>query len=349
MNSSSINFLKNSNQTKLNDLYHSKLYWQEKNGNFLFIDILYISLLCPVSTVGVVLNLIALKIFSLKCFSTKNVYKYFKVYTINSMIICILFALNFLVKSPNILEFTNTYVSRLIALRMYFPVFAILYFYSSIMDIFISLERISHFTIKLKNIRNYNPYKVCFFLFLVSVAMNSTYIFVYVPGSVNIKLDDNSNYTVHKTVLSAYGKSPIGQLNIIVVYLIRDVFILLTVIVLNILSIVLLRRYLRERRELLNINEENILLMNSINTKLTIMVIVMLTISSLEHLIFFISYFYYFLCKYDLKISNIYNFISIIGIITKQISNFFIFCSFNRVFRAKLKHVLYVFFLNFNA
>ena len=326
----SANYFRNDNQTKL--------YWLEKYGNSWIIDVLYIALLCPLSVVGVFLNILSFKIFSSKGSSKKNLNKYFKVYTISSIVICTFFSFNFLVRATTILEFANSYAARFISTRILFPIFAILYFYLSLLDIVISLERISHFLIILKNLRSYNPYKVCFLLFLVSLAINLTYTFVYYPGSVDVKLANNTNYTIYYNALTSYGKSKIGQLNIIAVYFTRDVVILLVVIVLNILSIVLLRRYLRERRELLNINEENILLMNSINTRLTVMVIIMLTISSLEHLLFFISYVYYFVYKYDM-ISNICNFISITGIVIKQISNFFMFYSFNKLFRVKLKRI----------
>ena len=320
----------------------TKLYWFEKYGSLWIIDVLYIALLCPLSVVAVFLNILSFKIFSSKGFSKKNLNKYFKVYTINSMVISALFSFNFLVRTPTILEFTNSYTARFIAIKIMFPLFAIIYFYLSILDIVISLERISHFLIILKKLRTCNPYKICFLLFLVSLAMNLTYTFVYYPGSVNVKLANNTNYTIYYNALTSYGKSKIGQLNIIAVYLTRDVFILFVVIVLNILSIVLLRRHLRKKSELLNSNEENISLMKSINTRLTVMVIVMLTISFLEHLIFFITYAYFSIYKNGM-ISSICNFVSVMGIVIKQISNFVLFYSFNKVFRVKLNRILGIF------
>ena len=215
------NYFRNDNQTKL--------YWLEKYGNYWFIDVLYIALLCPLSVVALFLNILCFKIFNSKSFSAKNLYKYFKVYSIASVVICTIFSLNFLIRATTILEFTNSYVVRFIGMRIVFPVFAIIYFYLSILDIVISLERISHFLIILKSLRSYNPYKVCFLLFLVSLAVNLTYTFVYYPGSVDVKLANNTNYTIYYNALTSYGKSKIGQLNIIAVYLTRDVFILFVV------------------------------------------------------------------------------------------------------------------------
>ena len=95
----------------------------------------------------------------------------------------------------------------------------------------------------------------------------------------------------------------------------------------------------------MNINHQNISLMNLINARLTVMVIVMLTISSFEHMLFSVNYFY-FLAKRDIFISNLCNVISIIGISVKQVSNFIILYLFNRVFRAKFKNIIRKFFEN---
>ena len=345
MDSSTTKYFNNNIQTKLNDNYHLKLYWHEHYGNYFYIDILYITVLCPVSVIGVFLNLITLKIFKSRCFSTKNVYKYFKVYTINSLIICFLFSINFLFRSPTILEYTNTYAVRLLGIKIMFPIFATIYFYLSILDIVISLERVSHFLIKLKKLHAFNPYKVCTWLFLINILINLIYILVYEPGHSNVNLNLQTNYSIYYNTLSTYGKTKIGQLNIAAIYILRDVVILFIVIILNVLSIILLNKYLKRRRIFLNVNAENISLMNSINTRLTVMVIVMLTISSLEHLLFSVNYFY-FLIKRDIFISNLCNMISIIGISVKQVSNFIILYLFNRVFRAKFKNIVRNFFQN---
>ena len=342
MNSTLMNFSSNQNETILDKQnYHSKLYWHEKYGNYFILDMLYISLFTPLAIIGFVLSVISLHIFSSKIFAKKCIYSYFRAYLVSSTIISFLFSVNFLHRSPSAFELSNTYTARYIGLTFSFPVFATFYYFNSILDVYISLERVTHFLPKLRIIRKLNPVFVCIFLFIFSLICNITYSQTYAPGEAIVYLDENTTYKIYFDKLTDFGHTAIGAINILAVYISRDVLTLILVIILNILSVTLMRRYLKARRMMFQVNEENITMMNAINTKLTNMVIAMSLMSSIEHSIFIITYLYWFISQ-DVKMSVIFNFISLTSIALKQIANFFIFLIFNRVFRYELKKLFHI-------
>ena len=139
--------------------------------------------------------------------------------------------------------------------------------------------------------------------------------FTYKPESFYVQL---LNYTIYYYDLTQFGRSKFGQINILFVYITRDVVILLIVIGLNIFIVILLNNYSKNKKEM-DIQSEKLMLINKKNKKITIMVIAMIISSSLEHLIFIITYFYYIISQ-DQYASAICNFVSLIAIILKQIS-----------------------------
>lgn len=330
-------------KTTLHNIYYSKKHWQEKFGNYLFIEYLFIFLLAPCSSIGFFFNLLSLKVFNSRCFLTKNIYKYIRIYLIIGTIICFIFSFNFLIKTPSILNFANTYTARFLGIKILFPIFAVLYFNLSILDIYISLERLSHLDTKFGVFKRFNPQKVCMLLLILSTIINFVYIFfTYKPGSFYVQL---LNYTIYFNDLTQFGRSKFGQINILFVYITRDVVILLIVMGLNIFIVRLLNNYSKNKKEM-NIKSEKLMLINKKNKKITIMVIAMIISSSLEHSIFIITYVYYIISQ-DQYASTICNFVSLIGIILKQISNFFIFYFYNYMFRMRAKRFLDYFRVQF--
>ena len=319
------------NSTKNNETigtyYFSKLFLQEMLGNYLIVDYLYLYLLAPLGFSALILNLFCLKIFYRNEFKKKQIYIYLRSYLVSGSIVCFLLATNFLIRTPNILEFTNSKVARTFGLFFGFPIVVTFYLYSSLLDIYISLERVAQFLTNLSIIKRYKPIFVNILLFILSVITNSVYYFTYVPGEYEAQLDPKNKYKIYFTDLSAFGRTQYGQINVFAVYILRDVLTLVVCIGLSIFSLVLVKRYVKNKKK--TSHSKNI---KKVNTRVTYMVIFMLTISIFEHTIFIFTYIFSFLSN-NKYISNIFNIITLASICVKQLSNVFIFLGFNKLFR----------------
>jgi len=303
------NYLNSTNNQTNTNIYFSKLFWQELFGNYLIVDYLYLYVLAPLGFSALVLNLFCLKIFYRQEFKHNQIYSYLRSNLVSGSVVCFLFATNFLFRTPNILEFTNSKASRTFGLFFGFPVVVTFYLYSSLLDIYISFERVAQFLTSFTIIKRYKPVFVNVLLFILSVITNSVYYFTYVPGEYEVQLDaKNTKYKIYFTDLSAFGRTQYGQINVFVVYIFRDVFTLFLCIGLNVLSLVLVGRYVENRKKM-----TSSLTVKNINTRATYMVIFMLTMSIFEHTIFIFTYFYSYLYN-NKHMSNILNMITLVSI-----------------------------------
>ena len=323
------NFLNSTNNNQTTTImYFSKLFWQELFGNYLILDYLYLYLLAPLGFSALILNLFCLRVFFRNEFKKKQIYSYLRAYLVSGSVVCLMLATNFLIRTPNILEFTNSKAARTFGLFFGFPVVVTFYFYSSLLDIYISLERVAQFLTNLTIIKRYKPVFVNVLLFILSVITNSVYYFTYVPGEYEAPLDaKNTKYKIYFTDLSAFGRTQYGQINVFAVYILRDVLTLFVCISLSIFSLVLVKRYVEHKKKTTQSKK-----VKKINTRVTYMVILMLTISIFEHTIFIFTYIYSFLSN-NKYMSNIFNIITLASICVKQLSNAFIFFGFNKLFR----------------
>ena len=132
---------------------------------------------------------------------------------------------------------------------MNFPLFATFYFYASFLEIIISLVRCLNFTQKLQFIKETAPLRIAILLFLASVLINFPYFFAYVPNKISLPLADQQNITINFIDLSNFGKSQIGNVYILMIYVIRDIFTFFTGLLLNVLSIVLTRQHFKQKKK----------------------------------------------------------------------------------------------------
>jgi hypothetical protein len=98
------------------------------------------------------------------------------------------------------------------------------YFYGTILDIVIALDRIANFNGLVKrSLQKLSPYKMCIVLFVFCFLVDLAYFFVFVTGSVTFDVIDANGKTIRGYVLwyadiSAFAKSKVGT---IVLYITR--------------------------------------------------------------------------------------------------------------------------------
>ena len=367
---------KDSKSINTTQFYFTKEQLFEIIGYSQIIEDLNVYLLTILNGLGVILNLVSFFIFKSNRFKSTPIFDYFKVYTLNSAILCLFMTFNFLSSTYDHFDVSYKYEMKIYSCYVYSAIFTTTYFYSAVLDVYISLERLFNFKPSLTRIKNLSFKMVCSFLFIVCLAINFPYFFVYDPIQLDASLDGKYVSKVYLFGFSEFGKSDIGKIITLIIYFIRDVVTLIMEVILNTISIFLLKKHLSlkkdmmfhksdkrtvdesqdkatpDRTDLHNITTEenhlkgnnnlNIIIsnkndfLNKVNKNITIMVVAMCILSAIMHLSF-INCTIIFTITQDTT-AGPYCFASNLTISLKHFSNFFFFLFFNHLFFEQLKN-----------
>jgi hypothetical protein len=210
------------------------------------------------------------------------------------------------------------------------------YVYSGCIDVFILLDRIATFNSKVKKLLKYNAYKVCFVLFIFSIAIEIPDDMGNMPSSVTVQLNSTENFTVWFLNNTPFAASKLGKTILITIYILRDFGGLMTQIILNLVSMYFLKAHLNKKMKItsrktdvpgMSVTGANFACasvigstvqpmftagqstnnikpkretaakssedrISSVETKATMMVIIICILSAIEHLLVLISYIY---------------------------------------------------------
>lgn len=208
-----------------------------------------------VSAVGVVLNLFTCLVYRQSEFRVISVYQYFFVYAVTNIVLCLFSCFNFLATSYRIISWSNSYWTQFYYNYIYSPGINICYFYSSVLDIFILLDRLAVFNVSIKNwFTRIRPNKMCLIGLVVCLVVDSPYFYVFMPSSVEKRIDANTNFTIWFASNTPFATSNIGRALSYLVYSIRDVLVLVIKVILNIVSTITLKRFLDKKLKIVSSN-----------------------------------------------------------------------------------------------
>lgn len=148
--------------------------WLEMIGSSWFLDGLYLFLFTPVSMLGVILNIFSFLVLTNKKFNF-YLYKYLRIYCLNSTIVNLTGAFIFCSRSRRFLGFNNSYLSMLYECFIYIAICNTSYFYGGVLEIPIILERLCYLNKKLRWFLRFNPNKVCLVCLLGCLIINTPY------------------------------------------------------------------------------------------------------------------------------------------------------------------------------
>lgn len=172
-------------------------------GSTWFYDTVNLLVFPPVGFFSIVGNLICYWILSGPIFSHKPLYTYLKMICLNSAMANLVSTTNFIWNTRRYLVMSNTEWASI--LRCYFkmPVAFGTYFYGSVLDIVLALERLCELTNQRHIFRRFSPNRVCFVLFVVCFILNFPFLFVFVPTKQILYVNPLTNTSVY---LYHYGK-----------------------------------------------------------------------------------------------------------------------------------------------
>jgi hypothetical protein len=221
-------------------------------GYAFYLDYLWLYLNLPVNAIGVVFNLAALIVLQNREFEMR-LYDYMRVYCANSFVENLISMLTFTANTPFILHWTNSQAAFTFFLYVNAAITNLCYFYGTALDILILLDRIGTFRNYVTKWIKLSPYKTSLIAFICCLAIDFPYFFVYEPHSLTANLNATFVQTIWYVGNTVFAKGEAGTIITFVMYAVRDILLLPVEIVLNILSVYLLKEYIANRAKLLGV------------------------------------------------------------------------------------------------
>ena len=310
--------------------------------------------LLPICLLGSIMNIATYFVLWRKPFQSSTIFKYLRLNVLNSLILCLLLMTRFII-SVYKFDFTNSYIISIYGNFIFGPFLSILYLNGNLLDILIIIERIIkvHPISSIKRMIKMKYFWV--FLLILSLFINIPSFFLTKPAYVDIMLNNSTLVRNHFTRETEFSVTTFGKILTYLMFFIRDFITLVVKIWLNVVSIVLIKKYLSKiglnSKTKVDIKDSATSTSNPVSTKkaymttvdknLTYIAIVMSVFSSFENL-FFIASYAYLAFSINLASWTLYFFSNFIVAI-KHISNLFILYLFNNLFREEFRKVFCLF------
>ena len=316
-------------------------------GSTWILDYLNLYVFTIISVLSLLTSLFSLIIFC----NMKNslpLYRYMQVNCISNAVMSLVSVFNFMATSYRLISWSNSRWTSVFFNQVYTPIANLSYFYSSVLDIVILLDRIAIFNRRVKAYLNkYSPTVICIVLFALCLIIDFPYFFVFAPDSFTAKLNANTSLTIWFSNTTPFARSPLGQILSYIIYAIRDVLVMLAQIALGIHSSVLLKKHLNKKRTISTrltvdtteqsnqhtgkFSKDSKDRVSKKDTDATIMVIVMCVLSVCLHILMIVMIVYP-IFRIDLTYFVLF-FVGDIFIPFKSCVDFIMFLKFNKIFR----------------
>jgi hypothetical protein len=134
----------------------------------------------------------------------------------------------------------------------YIPVVNTEYFYSTVLDILITLDKIACFKTNVRSMIKLSSYKISAIAAALTLAVNFPFFFFFRPIARTFVINSNETVTFWLQTTTAFAQSGVGTVLSFTILAIRDVVTMLLVIVLSIISAWCLKEYLDKRSKLVS-------------------------------------------------------------------------------------------------
>lgn len=237
---------------------------------------------------------------------------------------------------------------------VYIPFGVTIYYYISVLDIIILIDRLSTFIPKLKSIYSkVGANTICLIGFIILFIINFPYYFVFRPFRFDLHYLDQNKTVQVLTLFYAYpgefATSFVGQVLTYLTYSLREAAVIFIVMVLNFVNMIFLKRHLKKRAKMLKRgnteqqqekkedgkNEEKKKKEGNVDRKASIMVGVMCTLTAISNTVFMISVINVYFNEG--AAANIFGQMGEFSLFVKYFLNFFVFYFFNSNFKAEFR------------
>ena len=254
------------NSTEFQD-YDDKFYLII--GSTWVYDSIYLFIISPWYFISLFLNMFSFFVFTKikQNQKTRKFYIYLKIYVLDCALMSVFGSTLFVSYSARYFQFSLGFVARIFRCQIYNSVVTLLYYYSNILDILITFERLSQFILKPNTFFNkFSPYKACLIGFVFCFILDSpAYLWNYVitdeefyQGARDLENIESFSYCGR----SEFVKSNLGGILSLVMIIIRDLLTVIFEIMLNIYSIYYYRMFLQRKNQLAAIGQISSIILN---------------------------------------------------------------------------------------
>jgi hypothetical protein len=239
------------NTTELNknatESYYSLEYWLKVFGSIYALDVVNVALI-PIGIIGAVLNILALIVMRAENFNLPF-YTYLRAYTYCSICICLLNATLFTTGTRKLLKFTNTKETVQYYCFFYGPLITIINLYGSFIDVVLSMERIVLLSKKLEWFRKIDPKLLCVIFAIITNLFTWPYWTNYRAEQLTVMLNETTPFVIHYYKFKMFSIA-LSNYFYVLPY-ISDTFPIVLEIVLNMISIILIKKYTKNKMRIL--------------------------------------------------------------------------------------------------
>ena len=218
----------------------------------------------------------------------------------------------------------------------FIPVQSTFYFFNRVLDVYMSVERLTIFIIRIK--LNKLSWKItCFLILAFCLLINTPHIFIFKPKIVKVVLNAREIYSVTIWVKTNFAETLFGKSVLYLINSIRDIATLGLELFLNVLLIVLVKRHFNRKKSsefYVRIRKD----FSRTDRNMIFMVAITSLLSAFQHLFFFACTSFLI----EVKPSSYYSicYASLLMQSLKHSSNFFVFFIFNKLFRKAFKKLI---------
>ena len=345
------------NSSNSNDTFYVFDYLVSRLTGAYIIEALLVYTLLPLSILSLVLNLISLKVLNKKEFVSSPFYGYLRAYALNSSALSLVLTTMPAFIANRSFNFLNEYANIFYGCFIYSPLVSILYLNSSLLEIFIVIERGLYFLpSRFKRFKKVGVKTMCALMLALSFIISLPMFFLSYPEYIAIKLDEDTEKRIYYWGVAPFSLSVFGQIVTILMYIMRDILTLVIKVVLNGASVYLVRNYINklkmEKLEFalkissskLHENKQNGAnkkqqdrYISKTDRNQTLLAIIMCVFSLFEHVFYTGSFILYFI---NSDLLGLFFYLDMLSLALKHFCNFFIFYKFNYLFRTEFKKSL---------
>ena len=319
-------------------------------GSSWTLDVLIVYINTPVCLFGIFSNIVCYFILRKKAFHSALIFKYLRINVLNSIFVSIVLSTS-LLGTYRIFSFTNTYASFFYSAYFYGFLLPMSYLYGNLLDICTILERIAFSTKTSLLVKFIKEKYVPLLLLAISVIINLPMLFVCYPTFADFPLNDGSMYRIHFWGQTEFQTSLYGKIILYLVYFIRDIATLLSKIILNFISVWIMRRYFKKLNNngiiAYSLRDERVdstkklaqETKNKIERNLTYISIIMSIFSSMENIFNLVS-LVYIIFFYNETAFYLF-FLAHLSIALKHSTNVFVLYFFNHSFKVEFKNLFF--------
>ena len=233
-----------------NETFYPIDHWFDFYGYTLIGDTIVTYFITSAWLFSLVLSIFSLFILLKSPFFASNFFRYMRLYVANCLILSVISATTIFAATHRFFSITNTYESIFYSIYVHLFTTSSLFLFSSCIEICLSVERILYLLpTRFKRIKLISFEKFFSILFVASLSVNVPGLFIFEPAFADIQLDQNKTFRIWYLGQTPFSYTPIGEISNYFGYIFRDLLPMLLKIVLNSLSVYLVRRYVKNKRK----------------------------------------------------------------------------------------------------